>query len=88
MRTPELDQILTTMLASQPEVSDCLFTVGRPPQVESYGELKPVVFDPPVENLTPFQTEALALNLIGENVQIMEAFAASWLMRFSLRSDE
>jgi twitching motility protein PilT len=72
MRAPELDQVLIGMLASQPEVSDCLFTVGRPLQVESYGELKPVVFDPPIESLTPFQTEAIALNLIGENIQIME----------------
>jgi twitching motility protein PilT len=38
MRRPELDQILTTMLDSQPEVSDLLFTVDKPPQVESFGE--------------------------------------------------
>jgi twitching motility protein PilT len=67
MRRPELDNILTTMLDSQPEVSDLLFTVDKPPQVESFGELKPVTLDPPVENLTPFQTEMVALNLIGEN---------------------
>jgi twitching motility protein PilT len=68
MRRPELDQILTTMLTSQPEVSDLNFTVDRPPQVESYGELKPVVLDPPIESLTPFQIEMIALNLIGENM--------------------
>jgi twitching motility protein PilT len=68
MRRPELDHILTTMLASQPEVSDVLFTVGRPPQVESYGELKPVVLEPPIEKLTPFQTETIALNIIGDNL--------------------
>jgi twitching motility protein PilT len=67
MRRPELDLILTTMLDSQPEVSDLLFTVDKPPQVESFGELKPVVLDPPVESLTPYQTEMIALNLIGEN---------------------
>jgi twitching motility protein PilT len=49
MRRPELDQMLTTMLASQPEVSDLLFTVDRPPQVEAYGELKPVILDPPID---------------------------------------
>jgi twitching motility protein PilT len=68
MRRPELDHILTTMLASQPEVSDVLFTVGRPPQVESYGELKPVVLEPPIEKLTPYQTETIALNIIGDNL--------------------
>jgi twitching motility protein PilT len=56
------------MLASQPEVSDVLFTVGRPPQVEAYGELKPVVLEPPIEKLTPFQTETIALNIIGDNL--------------------
>ncbi|HLX71983.1 MAG TPA: ATPase, T2SS/T4P/T4SS family, partial [Verrucomicrobiae bacterium] len=67
MRRPELDLILSTMLDSQPEVSDLLFTVDKPPQVESFGELKPVVLDPPIEFLTPYQTEMIALNLIGEN---------------------
>ena len=55
------------MLASQPEVSDLLFTVDRPPQVEAYGELKPVVLDPPIEKLTPYQIEAIAMNIIGDN---------------------
>jgi twitching motility protein PilT len=72
MRRPELDQILTTMLASQPEVSDVLFTVDRPPQVEAYGELKPVVLDPPLEKLTPFQIETIALNIIGDNLWQIE----------------
>ena len=72
MRRPELDQILATMLASQPEVSDLLFTTERPAQVESYGELKPVALDPPVEKLTPFQIEAIALNIVGDNVWLLE----------------
>ena len=67
MRRPELDYILTSMRESQPEVSDLLFTVDKPFQVEAYGELKPVASDPPIEKLTPFQTEMVALNLIGEN---------------------
>ncbi len=60
------------MLASQPEVSDLNFTVERPPQVEAYGELKPVVLDPPIQNLTPFQIEMIALNIIGDNIWQME----------------
>jgi twitching motility protein PilT len=72
MRRPELDQILTTMLASQPEVSDLNFTVDRPPQVEAYGELKPVVLDPPIEKLTPFQVESIAMNIIGDNLWHIE----------------
>jgi len=67
MRRPELDYILSTMLDSQPEVSDLLFTVDKPLQVESFGELKPVSADFAIERLTPFQTEMIALNLVGEN---------------------
>jgi len=67
MRRPELDYILSTMLDSQPEVSDLLFTVDKPLQVESYGELYHVELDSPIPQLTPFQTEMIALNLIGDN---------------------
>lgn len=55
------------MLASQPEVSDLNFTVDRLPQVETYGELRTVTFDPPLGKLTPFQTETIALNIVGDN---------------------
>src|SRR5256886_9868008 len=67
MRRPELDYVLSTMLDSQPEVSDLLFTVDKPLQVESFGDLKPVACDPAIEKLTPFQTEMIALNLMGDN---------------------
>ena len=67
MRRPELDNILSTMLDSAAEVSDLLFTVDKSLQVEAAGELRPVAFDPPLLKLTPFQTEMIALNLIGEN---------------------
>src|SRR6266567_2935645 len=68
MRRPELDIILNSMLDSQPEVSDLLFTVDKPLQVESFGELKPVSMDMPIEKLSPFQTEMVALNLVGDNL--------------------
>jgi len=55
------------MLDSQPDVSDLLFTVDKPLQVEALGELKPVACDPAIDKLTPFQTEMVALNLMGEN---------------------
>ena len=67
MRRPELDYLLSTMLNSQPDVSDLLFTVDKPLQVEAYGELKPVAAEPAIEKLTPFQTEMIALNLMGDN---------------------
>jgi twitching motility protein PilT len=67
MRRPELDYILTAMLESQPEVSDLLFTVDKPLQVEALGELKPVTLETQINKLTPFQTEMVALNLVGDN---------------------
>ena len=57
MRRPELDYILSTMLDSQPEVSDLLFTADKPLQVESFGELKPVYMEVPIEKLTPYREE-------------------------------
>ena len=41
------------MMESHPGVSDLLFSVGRPFQVESYGELKQVDMHPDVQQLTP-----------------------------------
>ncbi|SPE60285.1 Twitching motility protein [Verrucomicrobia bacterium] len=67
MRRPELDYILASMLDSQPEVSDLLFTVDKPLQVEALGELIPVSLEPPIAKLSPFQTEMVALNLMGDN---------------------
>lgn len=65
MRTPELDSILSAMLDTHPGISDLVFSAGRPLQVESYGVLKPAMIHPPINALTAFQTEQLALNIIG-----------------------
>lgn len=64
MKKQEIDHILTRMLDSYSNVSDLNITVGRPLQVESSGELLPVDIKPPIGQLTPFQTEIFALNLI------------------------
>ncbi len=64
MKKHQLDTILTTMLRSYSDVSDLNFTVDKPLQVESAGQLMPVETDPPIGKLTPFQTEMLALALI------------------------
>jgi twitching motility protein PilT len=72
MRRADFDRILTSMMEAHPGVSDLLFTVGRPFQVESYGELKPVDMHPEVQRLTPTQTESLALNIIGEDRRLIK----------------
>jgi twitching motility protein PilT len=53
------------MLQSQQVVSDLNFTVGKPLQVEASGSMVPVPIDPPLTSLTPYQTEQIALSLIG-----------------------
>ena len=65
MRKGEIDDMLAAMLDSHENVSDLNVTVDRPLQVESSGELVGVPVMPPVESLTPFQTEIFALNLIN-----------------------
>jgi twitching motility protein PilT len=65
MRKAEIDDMLAAMLASHDNVSDLNVTVDRPLQVESAGELVGVPVTPPVDGLTPFQTEIFALNLIN-----------------------
>jgi twitching motility protein PilT len=72
MRRHELDLILSTMMNSQPEVSDLNFTVDKPLQVESTGQLVPVAMEPPINYLTPYQTELVALNLLGSNRRLTE----------------
>ncbi|MCX8026793.1 MAG: PilT/PilU family type 4a pilus ATPase, partial [Thermodesulfovibrionales bacterium] len=54
-------------------VSDLNFTVLKPPQVESAGKLTPVEFDKlKIPQLTPFQTEIFALNLINSDRRLTE----------------
>ena len=72
MRSNELDYILDSMLSSHGDVSDLNITVDKPLQVEASGQLTKVEIDPPVDRLTPFQTEMMALNLIGGSRRLTE----------------
>ena len=65
MRKREVDHFLRKMLDFHENVSDLIVTVDRPFQVESDGELMAVPMDVQIDNLTPFQTETFALNLLG-----------------------
>lgn len=65
MKKTELDHILGAMLDSHTGISDLVFSVGQPMQVEAFGELKPVHVFPSVKKLTRFQTEQIALAIVG-----------------------
>ena len=73
MKKQEIDHILVKMLDYHREVSDLNFTMGKPMQVESAGELIPVDFKPNFKALTPFQTEVIALNLINQDRRLTQA---------------
>lgn len=72
MRKQEIDYVLNRMLDSHKDISDLNITVGKPFQVVSSGELNAINFDPPFNNLTPFQTEIFALNLINRDHRLTE----------------
>jgi len=73
MTKQEIDHIMTRMLDSRQNVSDLNITVGKPFQVESSGVLTVVDLEPPFNELTPFQTEVFALNLINRDMRLTEA---------------
>lgn len=72
MRKQEIDHILSRMLDAYDNVSDLNITVGRPFQVESAGELTAVDIDSSFDEITPFQAEIFALNLINQNRRLTE----------------
>jgi twitching motility protein PilT len=74
MRIPDLDKVLSAMLQTYEGISDLNFSVGHPLQVEDFGELKPVFVDPPIDALTPYQTEQIALALIQGNRRLIYDF--------------
>ncbi|HEX8311301.1 MAG TPA: ATPase, T2SS/T4P/T4SS family, partial [Chthoniobacteraceae bacterium] len=71
MRKAELDLVLASMLETHQGISDLIFTVGRPFQVESYGELKAAHVPPYVKALTRYQTERMALNIVGNDKRLL-----------------
>ncbi len=72
MRKAQMDTLMAAMLESHDSVSDLNFSVDRPLQVHSNGELAPVSVTPPIANLTPFQTETLALNLMHNDRRLFQ----------------
>ena len=76
MKKQEIDHILTRMLDSHKNVSDLNLTVGKPFQVESDGELIAVDMRPPFKELTPFQTEIFALNLMNQDRRLTKTMLA------------
>jgi len=60
------DALIRSMLEGRENVSDLIFSPGRPPQIETRGELIEVPY-PGIAELTADQTSAIAKTLIGAN---------------------
>ncbi len=67
----DLPPIIERMLAVDDKISDLNFSVGRPPQVELNGKLVPVDIKG-LRNLTPYQTEIIAMALMAGNPEAAE----------------
>lgn len=72
MHKAEIDYILATIVEKFPDASDIIITVDRPFQVEDSGILKEVSVNSSIRNITPFQAETIALNLIGNDRKLYE----------------
>jgi twitching motility protein PilT len=60
--------LLTAVLRANDQISDLIFSPGRPPQIEVHGQLIPI-HAPGMEFLTPDDTRRIASDLIGNNKQ-------------------
>jgi twitching motility protein PilT len=60
--------LLGAMLRASDKISDLIFSPGRPPQVQVYGQMIPVQV-PGLTFLTPDDTRHIAADLIGDNKQ-------------------
>ena len=62
--------LLSAMLRAAEKISDLIFSPGRPPQVQVYGQMIPVQV-PGLTFLTADDTRHIAADLIGDNKQAM-----------------
>jgi twitching motility protein PilT len=62
--------LLGAMLRAADKISDLIFSPGRPPQVQVYGQLIPVQVAG-ITTLTPDDTRHIAVDLIGDNKQAL-----------------
>src|SRR5271155_2616664 len=68
----ETPALLSAMLRAVEKVSDLVFSPGRPPQVQVYGQMVPVQV-PGFTMLTPDDTRRISADLIGDNKQAITA---------------
>jgi twitching motility protein PilT len=74
MDRASIHALLTGMVGSAEEVSDLLFLQGKPPLVEIHGKLKKFPINGNETLLTPEMVEALAAEIVGDNLRLRELY--------------
>ncbi|NPA49796.1 MAG: PilT/PilU family type 4a pilus ATPase [Thermodesulfobacteria bacterium] len=84
IRPAEVANLVSQLARSRERISDLIFTPGRPLQVAADGRLHPVTLSYfPLQELTPFHTEILALSLIGRRRRLLRDLLRSGSADFS-----
>lgn len=83
MNTSDIDHIISRMLEYSDNISDLNVTVGKPFQVVSSGRLVPVPMDFPVQEITQYQAERFALQLIDSDSRLMKILVREGSCDFS-----
>lgn len=70
MLRSQLDHIIGQVLDYAPATSDIIFTAHKKLQAEVHGTLQDIPLRPQMQELLPFQTESVAMALMGPNVRL------------------
>ncbi|MEW5772073.1 MAG: PilT/PilU family type 4a pilus ATPase [Thermodesulfobacteriota bacterium] len=70
MLRAQFDHVIGQVLDFAPGTSDIFFVAKKPLQAEVHGVLKDVSLRPELGRLTPFQTEASAMCIMGSNLRL------------------
>lgn len=72
MQRAQLDHLIGQILDHAPDTSDIFFVAGKPLQAEVHGVLQDIPTEPALGRLKPFQTEAVALTMMGSNARLFQ----------------
>ncbi len=72
MLRAQFDHVIGQVLDFAPSTSDIFFVAKKPLQAEVHGVLQDVPLKPVLGQLTPFQTEAAAICIMGTNLRLFK----------------
>ncbi|MBU1001331.1 MAG: PilT/PilU family type 4a pilus ATPase [Proteobacteria bacterium] len=72
MQRAQLDHLIGQVLDFAPDTSDIFLVAGKPLQAEVHGVLQDIPVEPALGKLKPFQTEAMALAMMGSSARLFQ----------------